>query len=358
MFRYTTRDGDSFEAGDTINGWEVNEVAYFGNKLRCGYMELKGNGAAFTTNQTITAPGRFGKTANVLAGYGIPDRAGFFGVYEFPKKITYYKVEIDKTALVNQQSIDEAKVECVVNKNGEIQSVEIINGGRGYINPSIVVEEPAQLTAKGANDHARHQLEQLDGWEGTTLRSPTNKLDNPDGTKFNQNFKQIKRNQKAVGKDMEADFKERKSKIPEADNRDITISGTDVDEDESEITTVFVEKEQIRTISSEHRKKGKFRQAKIEIVSLTPDGAIDEILIKDRGLGYDTDPNRQPRVWIVQTEKEDYKFRGPNTREQQKRFKENFDAQSTTEETENKQPEPIDGLKGEIRRGLVRRNPS
>ena len=130
LFRYTTREGDSFEAGDTINGWEINEVAYFGNKLRCGYMELKGNGAAFTTNQTITAPGRFGKTANVLAGYGIPDRAGFFGVYEFPKKITYYKVEIDKTALVNQQSIDEAKVECIVNKNGEIQSISIINGKR------------------------------------------------------------------------------------------------------------------------------------------------------------------------------------------------------------------------------------
>ena len=85
-------------------------------------------------------------------------------------------------------------------------------------------------------------------------------------------------------------------------------------------------------------------------MSLTADGAIDEILIKDRGLGYDTDPNRQPRVWIIQTEKEDYKMRGPNTREQQKRFKENFDAQSTTEETENKQSEPIDGLKGEIRR--------
>ena len=186
------------------------------------------------------------------------------------------------------------------------------------------------------------------------MRSPTNKLDNPDGTKFNQNFKQIKRNQNAVGKDMEADFKERKSKIPEADNRDITISGTDVNEDESELRTVFVEKEQIRTISSEHRKKGKFRQAKIEIVSLTPDGAIDEILIKDRGLGYDTDPNRQPRVWIVQTEKEDYKFRGPNTRTA-KTLQRDFDAR-VPRRNENKQSEPIDGLKGEIRRSLVRRN--
>ena len=351
LFRYTTRDGDSFEAGDTINGWEINEVAYFGNKLRCGYMELRGSGDKFTTNQLITAPGRFGKSANVLAGYGVPDRAGFFGVYEFPKKITYYKVEIDKTALVNQQSIDEAKVECIVNKNGEIQSISIINGGRGYINPSIVIEEPAQLSAKGANDHARQQLEQLDGWEGTTLRSPTNKLDNPDGTKFNYNFKQIQRNQKAVSKDMKADFKERKSAVPYSDNnKDITISGTDVDEDESELATVFIEKEELRTMSSEHRRRSKFRQAKVEVVSLTADGAIDEILIKDRGLGYDTDPNRQPRVWIIQTEKEDYKMRGPNTKEQQARFKTTVDAESTTEETEYKSAEKIDGLKGEVRR--------
>ena len=70
--------------------------------------------------QVITAPDAW-KECNVLAGYGVADRAGFC-VYEFPKKITYYKVEIDKTALVNQQSIDEAKVECIVNKNGEIQT--------------------------------------------------------------------------------------------------------------------------------------------------------------------------------------------------------------------------------------------
>ena len=41
LFRYTTRFGDSFSVGDTVNGWEISEVAYFGNKLRAGYMELK-----------------------------------------------------------------------------------------------------------------------------------------------------------------------------------------------------------------------------------------------------------------------------------------------------------------------------
>ena len=347
LFRYTTREGDSFKEGDTVNGWEINEVAYFGNKLRAGYMELRGAGREFTEGMSITAPGKFGKTATVLAGFGIQDRAGFFGVYEFPKKITYYKVEIDKTALVNQQSIDSAEIECIVDKNGRIKAVKIINGGRGYINPSVVIEEPAQLTERGANDMAMKTLHGMDGWEGTTLRSPTSKLDNPDGQKFNYNFKQIKRNTKGIQKEQKAIFKERESIIPysERDN-EITISGTDRNEREEEIATIFLEKEELRTISAEHRRKGKFRQAVIEVVSLTPDGAIDEVLIKDRGEGYDPDPNRRPRVWIVQKEEEDYKFRGPNSREHNKRYKNMVDAEDRTEITDK----PIDGIKGEVRR--------
>ena len=43
-------------------------------------------------------------------------------------------------------------------------------------------------------------------------------------------------------------------------------------------------------------------------------------------------------------------MRGPNTKEQQKRFKTTVDAESTTEETPYKGSEKIDGLKGEVRR--------
>ena len=46
LFRYTTRFGDSFSVGDTVNGWEISEVAYFGNKLRAGYM-IEGEGKIY-----------------------------------------------------------------------------------------------------------------------------------------------------------------------------------------------------------------------------------------------------------------------------------------------------------------------
>ena len=52
-----------------------------GNKLRCGYMELTGRGGEFTAGQTFTPKGKDPATIEILAGYGVGDRAGFFGVY-------------------------------------------------------------------------------------------------------------------------------------------------------------------------------------------------------------------------------------------------------------------------------------
>ena len=41
-------------------------------------------------------------TAEVLAGYGIPNKTAMCGTYEFPKKISYWKVEIDpKLSLIH-----------------------------------------------------------------------------------------------------------------------------------------------------------------------------------------------------------------------------------------------------------------
>ena len=96
LFRYVDGGVDRFAEGDTINGWEIGEHAYFGNKLRCGYMELIGDGDAFTEGQIFTPNGRDPAKIEVIAGYGVGDRAAFFGVYEFPKKLSYYKVEIEK----------------------------------------------------------------------------------------------------------------------------------------------------------------------------------------------------------------------------------------------------------------------
>ena len=205
-------------------------------------MELKGEGKKFTYNQTITANGENGKEAQVICGYGIADKAGFFGVYEFPKRVSYYRVEIDKTALVSKQSIDIADVECVVNKNGEIQSIQIINGGRGYINPKIVIEEPAQLTEGGSMDNVKENMRQLDGWEGAPLRSPTSTLDNPDGTKHNFTFNSIKENQRDSERSIESDMNERETKVPYGKDSNTQIVGADdePDVDEQSLSLIHI----------------------------------------------------------------------------------------------------------------------
>ena len=361
FFRYLSREGTPYQEGDTINGWEISEVAYFGNKLRCGYMELTGDGDKFSAGQQFTTPVDPdnetilpSRTAEVLAGYGITDRAGYFGVYEFPKRISYYKVEIDRTALVNKQSLDLAEIECTVDKNGRISDVEIINGGKGYINPRIVIEEPAQLTEGGANDHAREQLRQLGEWEGAPLRSPTNKLDNPDGRKYNFTQKKLQRNIAGQNKKVEKAFDKRENVVPYSEVSDIQIDKADrvkgedggVKRSSSTGKKVYVERERVRTMSAEHRRKGKFKQAVVEIVSLNKEGGIEEILIKNRGQGYDPDPNRRPKVWVVQVEEEQYKFRGPNTKKMRKKWKNVVDPSDKTDITET----AIDGIKGETRR--------
>ena len=129
-------------------------------------------------------------------------------------------------------------MECIVNKNGEIQSIQIINGGRGYINPKIVIEEPAQLTEGGSMDNVKENMRQLDGWEGASLRSPTSTLDNPDGTKHNFTFNTIKENQKDSERSIESDMNEREAKVPYGKDSNTQIVGADdePDVDEQSVT--------------------------------------------------------------------------------------------------------------------------
>ena len=155
FFRYTSSSG-SFRKGELFQGWVIGRVFYFGDKMKCGYMELTQyndtDGNKFTYNQTITAED--GATAVVLAGYGIKDKVAFWGVYEFEKNIQYYKVKIDPQALIPTRTLDLAEAEAVVNTEGEVTSIRIINGGVGYINPVIVISDPQQLEEFSAEDTA------------------------------------------------------------------------------------------------------------------------------------------------------------------------------------------------------------
>ena len=160
FFRYTSSEG-AFLVGENIKGWRISQVRYFGDELRCGYMRLRHrkarNGQTFSYNETITA--NDGATALVLAGYGIKDRGAFFGVYEFPKKLSYFKVEIDNRALIPRRTLDEAILTATIDKKGRVGSIEIINAGRGYVNPDVVVSIPDELKEEGLTDTAENTVE-------------------------------------------------------------------------------------------------------------------------------------------------------------------------------------------------------
>ena len=129
-------------------------------------------------------------------------------------------------------------------------------------------------------DNVKENMHQLDGWEGAPLRSPTSTLDNPDGTKHNFTFNTIKENQRDSERSIESDMDERQTKVPYGNNSDTQVVGADQDAEPDEVSPQMIDRSKVRTISAEHRRKGKFRQAKVEVLSLTDDGAVDEIVIK------------------------------------------------------------------------------
>ena len=326
LFRYLTGgDGTEdtrFNSGDTLNGWVVAETAYFGNSMKCGYMELIGQGRKFETDEQYTVDAPDGATIEIIAGCGIPDRAGFFGVYEFPKQISYYKVEIDRTALINSKTLDEAELTAVIDDDGRLQSVIIENGGFGYTNPVVKVQEPVLLNEYGAMDMVRETAQQFE-FDIPKYRSPTNNVENFDGEDYNVNYKRIMKNSKSgLEKDLTNSMQKRQKKVPYSQGADIQIEGADQDGDQTLIDTLKLEDKALKTTSSERRRQEKMKPAVIEVSKLDENGSIVEILIKSRGRGYDPDPNNPPRVFVVQSEDEVYKMRGPNTKEIQEKFRE------------------------------------
>jgi hypothetical protein len=158
LFRYLTRSGD-FNRGEQINGWNIVSVLYYGDQLKCGIMELEGSGSTFTYQQNFTSTD--GGQCEILAGYGIADKCAFAGVYEFPKKVAFYKVELSPKALIPNRTLDEAKFEAVINDKGGIDEVIIINSGRGYSkNANVTAITPKVLKNFSPTDTTEH-LEDL-----------------------------------------------------------------------------------------------------------------------------------------------------------------------------------------------------
>ena len=260
LFRYTSNNGNFFARGQKLSNWDITAVYYFGDELKCGMMELSGSGNDFTYNQSIVS--ETGATASVLAGRGIPNKAAFCGVYEFPKRISYYKVEIDPNALIPHRTLDEAKLKAVVNNKGEIVKIKIINGGIGYKSPTIKCIDPRVMDDFSASDTSKF----VKKW------SP----------KMNDDWKKA---------------------IP-------APSSKDENQEHIENTYgVFDIKDRKKKGTSKNKEKIVFREATIEVTQLDAYGSIRSVRIVDGGSGYNQ--SNIPEVMV--SDPELMKFKSPTT---------------------------------------------
>jgi hypothetical protein len=253
FFRYITNTG-FFAVGEQINGWLITACRYFGDDMDCGYMQLtavqqNGTGGAFVYEQSYTSTN--GAEIVALAGYGIKDKAAFFGVYEFPKKVSYYRVNIDKNALIPERSLDVAKIEGRIGKNGKLKRVNIINAGFGYRNPQLTIELPDILRDQGFIDTAKNVNENFEN--DLTPKIQLNLQDQRDFKVNDANFKEAAsyvKNQKYV---TESDF------------------------------------------------TGELKQAKLKAV-VDAQGCIQDVIIVDPGAGYPA--NWNPQIVVVDRERD------------------------------------------------------
>jgi len=81
---------------------------------------------------TVQSNTQYPSSFVALSGWGIPDKAAIFGVYEFKKVVGYYKIELHPDAAIPKRTMDEAKIEAIVDNNGSISGLNIINPGFGY----------------------------------------------------------------------------------------------------------------------------------------------------------------------------------------------------------------------------------
>ena len=297
FFRYTTETG-FYTPGETINGWLIQSVRYFGDELRCGYMRLQTingvKGSVFTYQSTYTSTN--GGTASILAGYGIPDKAAFFGVYEFPKKLSYYKAEIDNDALIPQRNFDEAVLQAYINEKGEIEEIEIINAGKDYKDPEIIISIPDIRRVEGFTDTAANIPEMFtDGISGEPQLN----------FQTTEDFEQSNKAGRKVAK--------------------------------------YIEKQKFETDAGYTKN---VKQAKASII-LNEEGCIKNVTILDPGAGYQ--PGEEVGVRIVERDKESREdtFIGEDTEEgagvpgMQSAIEETLDNEDTPKEVRDAMQDPL-----------------
>jgi hypothetical protein len=144
FFRYTAGSFNMSE-GDIVNGWRITEHRYMGDEMGTGFIRISravegtdgsvfSYGSTYSSNNT-TYPASF----VALAGYGIAEKCAIFGVYEFKKRVAYYKVELYSDAAIPKRTMDEADIVAVIDDNGKVSDLIINNSGYGY-SPNARVE--------------------------------------------------------------------------------------------------------------------------------------------------------------------------------------------------------------------------
>ena len=252
FFRYTSSTG-AFRVGEQLNNWTIMKVRYFGDELKCGYMKLfkegKAKGNEFTYQQNITSAD--GATGIVLAGYGIKDKVAFFGVYEFPKKLSYYRVEIDNKALIPKRTLDVAVLKAIINNKGQIGRIEIVNAGKDYVNPSLIIGIPDVVREEGFADTAKNVPE-------------------------------------AFEDDFEIDYA-------------INLESSDEFDSTERAAQEVARNIQTQQYITEDNFTGNFRQAK-GTVTVNEEGCVKSVTITDKGAGYQ--PGEEVYVQVVERETE------------------------------------------------------
>ncbi len=265
LFRYTTRTGD-FNRGETINGWNIVSVFYYGDRLKCGLIELEGGTNAFTYNSTYTSSD--GGEIKVLAGYGIADKCAFAGVYEFPKKVDFYKVELNPKALVPNRTLDEFKGEAVINNAGGVSEIIIINSGRGYTDKAKVqCITPKVLKNFSPTDNTNH----LEDLISTEIEKSDGSV-NMDGIGFGS----------------------------------VTFQDQSPSKQSQIVSGVFGTTGNVAQFPPDHDGvNAKVTPAVLRIEKFDEFGGIERILVVESGAGYDTE--FAPPVFVIDPEFIDYK---------------------------------------------------
>ena len=300
FFRYTSSTG-FFGVGERINNWMISACRYFGDEMNCGYMELtqinnETAGNAFTYNQSFTSTN--GGSINVLAGYGIKDKAAFWGVYEFPKRVSYVPVSLKEGALIPDRNLDEAFLEARIDELGKVASINIINSGKDYKDPDLAIEFPETLREQGFADDMKFRQETFKNDTGINLQSKA--IEDPD-------------------------FKD-----GEQSSKDGTASILN------------------ESYKNESGFRGTLKQARLRAV-LDDQGSIINVIIEDPGQGYS--PASQPKILVAERYEEQLEERGTDNQVQD--LDSQYDSTLKTGQLDPEMQEQVNANLDEFKTGIA-----